>query len=327
MEPILEKKEIANLLTAINEGMVSLDLDDDDRKSSNLESTSIDLFNLTRREVEHFRIPNFDLILDVFSRAYSTSLTNNLQRTFSVTCTSLESSEFQTFFKGKGNLGANAVIDMSPLKHGALIILEPKLSFSLIEIMLGASSGLDSLQLNRELTTIELIVLKSLIIDACKDLDKSFSQLLNIQSTLVKLENNARLTSIVEPEAEVIIGTFMIRVGELSGEMHLIIPFATLEPLHGALKELLNISKVHTSNWRNVIKEEILELPTVITAQSGTLNLSVSQLLDLKKGDTLNLDYDPNSPLKVLVEDQHTFYAVPGTHNGKKAISLTGTSK
>ncbi len=76
-----------------------------------------------------------------------------------------------------------------------------------------------------------------------------------------------------------------------------------------------------------MIGEEILELPTTITAQSGTLSLSVSQLLDLKNGDLLEIDYDPNSPLKVLVEDQPTFFAVPGTHNGKKAISLTGMSK
>ncbi len=327
MEPILKKKELANLLTAINEGQVSLDLDEDSQQTPNLDSNPVDLFNLTHIEGEQFRVPNFDIILDIFCRTYLTSLTNKLQRTISITRTSLKSSEFQDFFKDQGNLGASGIIDMSPLKNGALIIMDPKLSFSLIEIMLGASSDLDPLQLERKLTTIELLVLKSLFTAACKDIDKAFSQIIQIQSTLVKLENNARLVSIVEPESEVIVTTFLIETGNLSGEIHLIFPFSTLEPLRAPLKEFLTLSKANRSNWYDVIKEEILDLPAAITAQSGTLSLSVSQLLELKTGDILNLDYDPNSPLKVLVEDQHTFYAVPGTHNGKKAISLTGMSK
>ncbi len=327
MEPILNKEEIANLLTAIGEGLVSLDLDDNTPLSPNLKATSINLFNLPRVDAEQFRIPNFDIILDIFCRIYSTSLTNKLQRTFSITRTSLESSEFQDFFKDKGNLGASGIIDMPPLKHGSLIVLDPKLSFSLIEMMLGASIELDPLQLDRKLTTIELIVLRSLFVEACSDIDKSFSQLIDIRSTLIKLENNARLVSIVEPEAEVIVGTFTVKAGNLSGEMHLVFPFSTLEPLRDLFKDLLTITSASKSNWYDVIGEEILELPTTITAQSGTLSLSVSQLLDLKNGDLLEIDYDPNSPLKVLVEDQPTFFAVPGTHNGKKAISLTGMSK
>lgn len=327
VEPILKKNEIVNLLTAISEGRVSLDLDEGGYQTPNLESSPVDLFNLTHIDGEQFRIPNFDIILDSFCRIFSTSLTNKLQRTFSITRTKLESSEFQLFFKDKGNPGAIGIIDMAPLKYGSLVIFDPTLSFSLIEIMLGASSELESLHLERKLTTIELLVLKSLFTDACRDMDKAFSQLLDIKSSLIKLENNARLVSIVEPETEVIIGTFLAKIGDISGEIHLIFPFSTLEPLRDLLKKLLSISKANKSNWYEVIEDEILELPTVITAQSGILNLSISQILDLKKGDVLNLDYDPNSSLKVLVEDQHTFNAVPGTHNGKKAISLTGMAK
>ena len=55
-------------------------------------------------------------------------------------------------------------------------------------------------------------------------------------------------------------------------------------------------------------------------------NIPLLQMHDFidGKGDILTLDYDPNLPLKVLVEDKPKFFAIPGTHNGKKAISLTG---
>ncbi len=327
MEPILKKEEISNLLTAINDGRVLVDLNEDNQQAVIVDCTSINLFNLAQPESKHFRIPNLDIILDIFCRIYSTSLTNNLQRTSSINRISLNSCKFKDFFKDKNSLGASGIIDMSPLQHGALIILDPKLSFSLIEIMLGAANDLDPLQLDRKLTTIELIILKTLFVDACNDLSKAFTQLLNMQSTLVKLENNPRLLSIVEPESEVIVTTCMVKVGGLSGEMHLIFPFVTLEPLRDLLKELLTVSNVKKSSWQSLIEDEVFEMPAVITAQSGTIGLSVSQLLNLKKGDILDLDYDPSHPLNVLVENQLTFYAIPGTHNGKKAISLTGMSK
>jgi flagellar motor switch protein FliM len=323
MEPILNKAEISELLTAIKDGRVSLDLDEQEQAQV-LECTPINIFQLSRPDSEQFRVPNFDIILDTFCRYYSTSLTNQLQLNFSISRTSLETYEFQKFMAEKCRPGAIGILDLQPLKHGALIIFDSKISFSLIEIMLGASAEIESLQLNRWLTTIELNVLKTIIADACRDLDKSFSTLIDLQSSLIKLENNARLVSIVEPEAEIIVGTFLVKVGEYAGEVHLVFPFVTLEPLREKLKELTNIATKTTSSWYDLLSDEVMEVAATITAQSGTIQLTIREMLSLEEGDILRLDYDPNTPLKVLVADKYKFYAIPGTHNGMKAISITG---
>jgi flagellar motor switch protein FliM len=322
MEPILSKTEIADLLRGILDGKVSLDVDEKEQHPF-LDCTPANLFQLTRPDNEQFRIPNFDIILDIFCRSYATSLSNQLQRSFTITRTALESFEFQKFMADKTNPGAIGILDMNPLQYGAMIIFDPVLSFSMLEIMLGASSELESLHLDRRLTTIELNILKTILSDACNDLNKAFSQLLEMHTALIKLENNARLVSIVEPDAEVIVGTFMVKVGEQAGEIHLIFPFATLEPLRESLKELLNIPSITKSTWQHVLEEEIQEVPATIIAQSGIITLSINQILHIQAGDILDLDYNPNAPLKVLVEDKLKFLAIPGTHNGKKAINLT----
>lgn len=324
MEPILTKAEIAELLKAIREGRVPLD-GDEKVDDGFLDCTPINLFQLARPDKEQFRIPNLDIIMDVFCRLYATSLTNQLQRTFSIQRTSLESHEFQKFMADKSQPGAIGILDMPPLKYGALIFFDPQLSFSMLEVMLGASSELESPQLDRRLTTIELNILKTSIIDACTDINKSFEQLLDIDTQLIKLENNARLVSIVEPESEVIVGTLLVKVGEYSGNIQLLFPYATLEPLREPLKELLNISTKTKSSWQQVIEEEIQDIPVNLTAQSGMLTLKVHDILNLCVGDVLDIDYDPNAPLKVLVEDKPKFLAQPGTSNGKKAICLTTT--
>lgn len=323
MEPVLNKAEIAELLAAIRAGKVDLEVDADEQEAF-LDCTPVNLFQLTRPDKEQFRIPNFDIILDNFCRTYATSLTNQLQRTFSVTRKSLSSFEFQQFMADKTNPGAIGILDMSPLKHGALLILDPQLSFSMLEIMLGASREIASLQLNRHLTTIELNVLKTIITDACTDINRAFAPLLEMRTALIKLENNPRLVSIVEPEAEVIVSTLVVKVGDYTGEIHLAIPFATLEPLREPLRELLNITTKTRSSWYSILSEELEKVAVSITALAGTITLTIDQLLAIQPGDILEADWDPGAPLKVLVEENEKFTAIPGTHNGKKAISLTG---
>jgi flagellar motor switch protein FliM len=323
MESILKKSEITDLLNAIRDGKVSLDFEENEQ-STFLACSPINLFQLARPDREQFRIPNFDIIIDAFCRLYSTSLTNQLQRTFSITRTALETVEFQNFMADKHQPGGIGILDMPPLKYGALIIIDPKLSFSLIEIMLGASTDMESPQPDRHLTTIELNILKTVLNEACTDINKAFSQLLELNTSLIKLENTARLVSIVEPEAEVIVGKLLVKVDDYSGEINLVFPYATLEPLRDLLKELLNISTTTRGTWQDVLEDQLQDIPSIVTAQSGTMTLSVNEVLQMEVGDILDLNYDPNAPLKVLVDEKVKFFAIPGTHNGKKAISLTG---
>jgi flagellar motor switch protein FliM len=323
MEPVLNRAEIANLLKAIKDGKVPLGQEEQEQENF-LPSTPINIFQLTRPDNEQFRIPNFDIILDNFSRMNGRSLTQQLQSTFTITRTRLETFEFQKFMADKHNPGAIGILDLFPLKYGALIMLDSALSFSMLEMMLGASADLDSPHLDRRLTPIELNILKTVIADACSDLDKAFAPLLELNTALIKLENNARLVSIVEGEAEVIVGSFLVKAGTYSGEIHLVFPFATLEPLRQQLKDLLNISTVTQSAWQEILEDEMQDIAATITAQSGTIDLTVKQVLCLEPGDIMPIEYDPSSAIKVLVENHPKFTAIPGTHKGKKAISLTG---
>lgn len=325
MEPILSKQEIADLLQAIKNGQVSTDIEDDgDLNNYAIECTPINLFQFSKKQSAEQRIPNFDIILDAYGQNYAISLTNLLQRTFNISRNSIEFSPFQEFLISKDDLGSIGVLNFSMLKSGALIIFDPALSFSLIEIMLGASVELDPLQLSRKLTTIELNVLKYVMSNCCGDLDRAFKPILEQESSLMKVENNQRLVSITEPESEVLVGSFTVNVGDTSGEMSMVFPLSTLEPVREPLKELLSVQTSSQNLWSDTLRQDAIELHTDVIAQSGLINLSVGEVAQLQPGDIIDLDYDPNSPLKVLVEGQLKFFAQPGTHNGKKAISLTG---
>jgi flagellar motor switch protein FliM len=324
VEPILSKKEIADLLCAIKEGQISTDATGPEQTAKFSNAETINLFHTSNKSSHQLRIPNFDIILDSFAQNYSISLTNQLQRTFTISRIDIESAIFHEFMTDQKNSVAIGVLNLDPLKYGSLLIFDQQLSFTMIEIMLGASSDIDPIKLDRKLTTIELNILKSVMTKACENLTKAMTPLIILHSSLIKVENNPRLVSITDPDSEVLICRFMVQIGSLSGELKLLFPVATLEPLREKLKDLLSVRTSNFSEWSERIIDEILEMPTTIIAQSGTLTLPLHKVLSFKKGDIIPLDYDPNTPLKVLIEDNIKFFARPGMHAGKKAISLTG---
>lgn len=323
MEPILNKQEIADLLSAIRAGRVPLDLDDD-KPQQNLKYTELNMFEAAHRRETNNKLTNFDIIIDNFSRNYAIALTNKLQRNFSLQRVALDSCSFQEFQAKRKNPGAIGLLNMLPLHNSALLVFDTRLSFSLIEIMLGASSAVSPLQLDRDLTTIELTILKTIISEACDNLSKAFKPVADLKTSLMKVEKNIRLVSIAEPESEVIVASFSLKVDDLTGEIDLLFPATSLEPMKDKLRDLLNVNIVTQDTWKESLESELRKCEATLVAQSGNISLSVDTILHMKVGDVIPLNYDPGSPLKLLIEDQTKFFARPGTSNGKKAVCITG---
>lgn len=324
MEPILNRQEIAELLDAIRSGQVPLETSPADQQHDRfLNAQKIDLFNLATKQSEESRFPNFDLILDSFCKNYSIALTNELQRPFTITRGNLGSIEFQQFITSLENPGAIGILNMPPLKQGVLFITDPKLSFTIIELMLGASPELKLNPPERTLTTLELTILRPLIELSCQCFDKTFKPMLNIETSLHKIESSPRLVSITEPDSEVLTCTLTVQFRDITGEITLAFPVATLSPIREKLRSLLNLHEMTKGSWKNILEKSIYDMQMELTAQSGTLNLTVGQIANLKPGDILPIGYDPNAPVKILVGDQAKFQAKPGLHGGKKAINIT----
>ncbi|MBV5318868.1 MAG: flagellar motor switch protein FliM [Desulfobulbaceae bacterium] len=329
MEPILSKEEIADLLAAIRAGKVSTDFVENGqyRPRHIIHATDIDLFRTYERTrgSGEMRIPNLDIVIDNFARKFSTSLTNSLQRNLTVEREEITSTDFQQSLKNLNGQGAVGIYSIAPLKYGCLFHFDTLLAFTLLEIMLGSSLSSESLALDRNLTTIEISILKNTMTEICNELQNAFRPIIDLQAHLTKVENNFRLVSIVEPETEVLVTRFNLRLaGEICGQMQWVIPYLTLEPLREKFKALVTFTQAASPNWSRVFARETLEMESTVIARSGLINMSIRKILNLQPGDIIDLHYNPDQPLTVMVEDQPLFLAIPGERNGKKAFHVTG---
>jgi len=327
MEPILSKDEIADLLTAIKSGDISTDLDDSQPSQPPrfLLAKDLDLFQVYQRSGTggEARIPNFDIIVDMFSRNFSSSQTNALQRSFSVERVDIKSITFEQSIRDLNNQGAVGIFNTDPLKYGCLFHFDIAMSFALLEMMLGSSAESDSITPNRTLTTIEISILQNTMRGIAKELKKVFIPIAEINPSLTKIENNFRLVNIVEADTEVLVTTFQVTLaGEPAGQMRFIIPYLTVEPYREAFKEIVTVTQA-TYGWRKTFTLEANEMECAVIARSGVLDMTIRNILKLQPGDIIDLGYDPDRPLQILVEDQPKFFAIPGERNGKKAFHIT----
>jgi flagellar motor switch protein FliM len=155
------------------------------------------------------------------------------------------------------------------------------------------------------------------------DLRRAFRSLVDMEPKLVKLENNFRLVNIVDADTEVLVSRFKVKTGTQAGLIQLIIPYPSLEPIRERFRDLVTISQ-STSGWGNIFGQSALEMSAAVTARSGQLTMSVREVLELKVGDIVDLGYDPDQPLTVLVEDKPKFFGLPGERGGKQAVHITG---
>jgi len=329
VEPLLTKEEIADLLAAIKAGKVSTDLVENGQPRPRHISAAaqLDLFRVYERTQisGEMRIPNLDIVLDSFGRKFSTSLTNTMLRNFSVEREEIVTTGFQQSLIDLNSQGAAGIYSISPLKHGCLFHFDTLMAFTLLEIMLGSAQSSESLALDRNLTTIEITLLKNVMADICNELHNAMRPVVDLQVQLTKVENNFRLVSIVDPEIEVLVTRFNIRLaGELCGQMRMIIPYLTLEPLREKFKALVTISQAAANTWTDQIAHEALEMENRVIARSGQIDMTIRTILALQPGDIVDLHYNPDQPLTILVEDQPLFQAIAGERNGKKAFHVTG---
>ena len=56
----------------------------------------------------------------------------------------------------------------------------------------------------------------------------------------------------------------------------------------------------------------------------GLIPMTIRRLLALRAGEVIEMPYNPDQPLTVLVEDQPLFTAIAGERNGCRAVHVTG---
>ena len=207
------------------------------------------------------------------------------------------------------------------LKGSMLLVMDPTFISILTNCYYGGK--LASLPLKKaEFTATEERIIEIVSDGIGRALENAWKDLMPISIKNVGREINPQFATLVESTDSVIICSFVIQLPNVdSASFDVIYPLQTLKPIASLLRSRVNSDVVEDDKtWRERLQNSVLNIPLPVSAILSEPKVKVSQMVNFKKGDLLQLG--PVEGVDFLVDKKILFKAEIGESNGQAAISL-----
>jgi flagellar motor switch protein FliM len=129
---------------------------------------------------------------------------------------------------------------------------------------------------------------------------KSWEPVYPIQFEYIRSEMNTQFANIATPNEVVVAVTIAIELGQISGEMHICMPYSMIEPIKDILTSSLQAENLEVDKrWIRLMRQQIQLAEVEIVANLGTAEVSLRDIVDMKVGDIIPLDIPKTIEAKV----------------------------
>lgn len=318
MEKILSQEEVDALLRGISDG----DVETEQEPSSDIEG--IRSYDLTSQDrIIRGRMPTLEIINDRFARLYRTSMSASLRKVIDVTVTQTEMIKFGEFIRTLPVPTSLHILRMEPLRGHALLVLESRLIFNLVDCFFGGTGKSNVKIEGRDFTAIEHRVIQKVVQMVLKDLEQSWKPVTPISFQFTRSEINPQFATIVPPTEVVIVIHFDLELDQLIGKITLCLPYSTIEPIRSQLYARYQSDQLEVDlEWINRVRKQLFDVEVELVAELGKSKIKGRDLLQIAVGDTILLDQDVREPLLVKVEGISKFRAFAGITRGSHVIRV-----
>lgn len=321
MSQVLSQKEVDALLNAVVGGDVPVE----QNKPEGAVDDSVVTYDLTSQDkIIRGRMPTLDIVYERFIRAFRMNLSAQLRKLATLNILTTDTLKFGEFINTLPLPSCMSVIRFETLRGSGIVVLESKLAYSLIDSFLGGTDRPYTKVEGKDFTQIELSIVKRVVSAALEDLEKAWAPVTPMSINFVRTETNPQFVGIVPPSDIVIATTFSVELENSSGNLSIVIPFSTLEPIRQKLISGFQQETVETDHyWVNMMIRHLEETELNVRVELGTTEITPRQLLGLKLNDVVPLRTDATAELVVEVEDVARFRGLYGSSRGSRAIQVT----
>jgi flagellar motor switch protein FliM len=312
-QKILNQDEIDALIHGVDQGAVSTESVPVDGEVRNY-----DFQNQMR--IVRGRMPTLEMINERFARLFRTNLYTLLRRSPEVAVNPIEMKKFSEYVHTLHVPTSLNMVRIHPLRGTALILLEPRLVFSIVDNFFGGNGRHSKIE-GRDFTATESRVIQMVLKNAFSDLREAWSHVANIEVEFLQSELNPAFANIVSPSEVVVITSFHVELEGGGGDVHVTLPYSMIEPLREQLDSGMTSDRIeHDERWAHSMKEEIDDAEVEVTTILGRCNVSLATLLNFKAGDILPCDF--SGKVTVLAESVPVFRGSFGVSRGQQAVKV-----
>jgi flagellar motor switch protein FliM len=242
--------------------------------------------------VSYERLPMLEIVFDRLVRLMTTSLRNFTSDNVEVSLDRITSVRFGDYMNSIPLPAVLSVFKAEEWENFGLATVDSSLIYSMIDVLLGGRRGQSSLRVEgRPYTTIETNLVKRLIEVVLSDAEQAFRPLSPVTFKIDRLETNPRFAAISRPANAAILVRLRIDMEDRGGNVELLLPYATIEPIRDVLLQMFMGEKFGRDPiWEGHFATEVAQAEIAVDAVLYEADIPLKQLMMLKVGDTLPLE-------------------------------------
>lgn len=323
MANVLSQEEIDALLGGLSGGQISTSNEPAAPADADPAVTPFDFSDQDR--FIRGRLPTLETIHDRFARLLRLSLSTALRRALEIQICSQTICSFGDFSRSLERPSSLHVLKLDPLKGYGLLVLPARLILTLVDLLFGGDGKPVEIHEDRDFTLIEGRVTIKIAEEICRCYVESWMPVHPITVQRMGSETNVQFINIAQPSDPVNVVDCEVTIEGTRYALSICLPYATIEPIKDVLKGAFVAENLDMDSiWSHRLRGSLMDATVEICGRLGTATLSGRDLLQMKKGDILQLNEDYEHPVEILVEGIRKFWGIVGTHKSGRALQITG---
>lgn len=254
---------------------------------------------LDKALLSYERLPMLEVVFDRFVRTLSSSLRNYTSDNVDIDIRSITSLRFGDYINSIPMPALLTVLKVVEWENFGIITVDGSLVYSLVDVLFGGRKTTRPIRIEgRPYTTIEQGVIRQLSDIMLTDLGAAFDPLSPATFQFERMETNPRFATIARPADAAILLQLRVDMEERGGNIELLLPYATLEPIRELLLQVFIGEKFgKDSAWESHLEKEMLRTSVEMQAVLNPKSAVFQDILKLKVGSTIIMENSPDDDI------------------------------
>ena len=311
---VLSQDEVDALLKGVN--------GDDEVEAAPESTEGVRPYNLAKQErIVRGRMPTLEVINERFARLLRVGLFNFMRKSPEISVGPVKVTKYGEFVRNLVVPTNLNIVQTKPLRGNSLMIFDPTLVFTVVDNMFGGDSRFPTRVEGRDFTPTEHRIIQRMLAVVLECYNKAWQPVFPLAMEYLRSEMHTQFATIATPSEIVVTSTFAIELGSAGGEIHVVTPYSTLEPIRDQLYSTTQGDSAEPDNrWMQMLSRQVQHAEVELTAHLARAPITLAQVLGMRRGDVIGMDIKPT--LTAEVDGVPIFECRYGVLNGQYAIKV-----
>ena len=311
---VLSQDEVDALLKGVN--------GDDEVEAAPDSTAGPRPYNLAKQErIVRGRMPTLEVINERFARLLRVGLFNFMRKSPEISVGPVKVTKYGEFIRNLVVPTNLNIVQTKPLRGNSLMIFDPTLVFTVVDNMFGGDSRFPTRVEGRDFTPTEHRIIQRMLAVVLECYNKAWQPVFPLAMEFLRSEMHTQFATIATPSEIVVTSTFAVELGSAGGEIHVVTPYSTLEPLRDQLYSSTQGDSAEPDNrWIQMLSRQVQHAEVELTAHLARAPITLAQVLGMRRGDVIGMDIKPT--LTAEVDGVPIFECRYGVLNGQYAIKV-----